>query len=73
MYLMIEIEFDKFNGDFKTDREFVQMLLDEEFVFCLPGECFGLEGFVRVVFAAPVAKLKDASDRMKAFCDRHRK
>ena len=38
MYVMVGIDVDAF--DFDDDMAFTQLLLDEEAVFCLPGQCF---------------------------------
>mmetsp|Transcript_19290 Transcript_19290/g.31574 ORF Transcript_19290/g.31574 Transcript_19290/m.31574 type:complete len:454 (-) Transcript_19290:210-1571(-) len=72
MYLMVSIDMSIFNC-FKDDREFCLKLLSEESVFVLPGQCFFLPNFFRVVFCAPLDKLKEACDRIEEFCKRHRK
>ena len=59
--------------DFKSDKEFVTQLHEEERVFILPGACFRLEGYMRWVTTVPLPLLMDACDRLEAFCDRHRK
>lgn len=43
----------------------------EEAVFVLPGTCFGAPNFFRVVFTAPEEKLREAFDRIAAFCTSH--
>ena len=61
-------------GAFKgvsDDSEFCQRLLDEEGVFVLPGQCFGLAHFVRFVLCPPIDKLTQACDRIAAFCERN--
>ena len=52
------------------DVEFAQALLNEELLFVLPGSCFGIAGFVRIVFCAPAPVLAEACDRLTAFCKR---
>jgi tyrosine aminotransferase len=47
-----------------------QQLLDEESVFVLPGQCFGMPNFFRIVFAAPREVLEDAYTRIRRFCER---
>lgn len=72
MYLMVEILFDKLK-DISSDTEFAQKLLDEEFVFVLPGKCFNAPGFVRFVTCPPLDMLKTAMERLSEFCQRHMK
>jgi tyrosine aminotransferase len=54
------------------DVDFCKKLLAEECVFVLPGQCFAIKNFCRIVFSSPMAKLVEAYDRMEAFCARHR-
>lgn len=72
MYGMIEIKVDEFE-DIKSDVEFANKLLNEKAVFLLPGQCFGIPNFVRIVFAAPVRKLRTAYTRIGEFCRAHLK
>lgn len=72
MYVMARVCVEKLK-DIKDDREFVQKLLDEEMVFLLPGQCFRAPNFVRFVFCAPEKVLIEAADRIKSFCERHRR
>ena len=46
-------------------------LLAEESVFVLPGQCFFMPNYFRVVFVAPVEKLEVAAARISEFCARH--
>jgi tyrosine aminotransferase len=71
MYLMIGIDCEAFG--FKDDVEFSQLLLKEQNVFVLPGQCFTCPNFVRIVSCAPAAILNDAFDRIEAFCESRRK
>jgi tyrosine aminotransferase len=71
MYAMVRISVDIF--DFTNDMEFSSKLLKEENVFVLPGSAFGMPNFVRVVFCSNEPLLQEASDRIAAFCERHRK
>ncbi|XP_031345368.1 tyrosine aminotransferase [Photinus pyralis] len=70
MYMMIKIEIQCF-PQFRTGLELMQRLMEEESVFCLPGECFGISGFMRIVLTVPFDMLKEACERMSAFCIRH--
>jgi len=57
--------------DIVDDADFTDKLLTEEAVFVLPGQCFGVTNFFRVVYSGPRQKLADAFDRIEAFCQRH--
>jgi tyrosine aminotransferase len=72
IYLMIRVELSKFQ-DLKSVEDFTQKLLDEEFVYVLPGSCFAAPEYFRLVFCAPEAKLQEACDRIERFCIRHRR
>ncbi|KAI8811634.1 pyridoxal phosphate-dependent transferase [Cladochytrium replicatum] len=73
MYIMAKVHIDKFKH-FRNDLDFVEKLVQEESVLCLPGQCFRCEGaFFRVVITAPREMLKEAFERMDAFCRRHLK
>ena len=73
MYVMVGIDITKFDDSIGNDTEFTQKLLDEEAVFVIPGKCFGIPNFVRVVLSGPEDTLKDAYSRMANFCKRHAK
>eukprot|EP00943_MAST-04B_sp_MAST-4B-sp1_P004285 g4285.t1 len=70
MYVMVGIDIDMFDT-ISNDLEFTQCLLDEESVFVIPGSCFKMPNYFRVVFSAPHEKLKEAYERINAFCSRH--
>ena len=71
MYLMLKIDIERFKG-IKDDVDFVEKLVQEEAVLCLPGQCFRCPGcFVRIVFTAPKDKLESAFKRIKEFCARY--
>jgi tyrosine aminotransferase len=71
MYVMIGIDPEAFDESITDDTTFCQALLEEEYVFMLPGQCFRMPNFARVVFSAPKDKLADAYDRIEAFVRRH--
>jgi tyrosine aminotransferase len=73
MYGMIEIDIKLFQDHVSNDIEFTKLILKEESILLLPGSCFAVENFVRVVLVAPEDKLKDAFKRMEEFCKRHMK
>lgn len=72
MYLMVEIKPENFK-DIKDGMDFAQKLLDEEFVFVLPGSCFNAPDFIRFVTCPPEDMLKKACARIADFCERHAK
>ncbi|MES1914291.1 MAG: hypothetical protein MHM6MM_006381 [Cercozoa sp. M6MM] len=67
MYLMIKVDIAKFRN-INNDVDFARRLLNEQFVFVLPGKCFGADNFFRVVTCPPPEKLAEACDRIAAFC-----
>ena len=52
----------------RDDVHFVESLLTDAAVFVLPGACFGMPGFVRIVTTPPRDKLEEAVRRMADFC-----
>jgi len=70
MYMMVKIKSEYF-PQFNTGLEFVQKLMEEESVFCLPGEAFGLAGFVRIILTIPNELMEEACRRIKDFCERY--
>ena len=72
MYSMVGINIEFFDpAVIPNDEIFAQMLLKEENLFVLPGKCFSMPNFVRLVMCCPPEMLHDACNRMKAFCARH--
>ncbi|CAG9858291.1 unnamed protein product [Phyllotreta striolata] len=72
MYMLVEIQMEKFPA-FADGLEFAQKMMEEESVFCLPGECFAIPGFLRIVLTVPEDLLEEACARMMEFCKRHYK
>jgi len=70
MYMMVRIEMEKF-PEFSTDLEFVEKLVSEQSVFCLPGKCFNIPNFVRIVLTVPGDKMAEACARIAEFCAAH--
>eukprot|EP00049_Salpingoeca_infusionum_P019091 m.360163 g.360163 ORF g.360163 m.360163 type:complete len:408 (+) comp18908_c0_seq1:170-1393(+) len=70
MYFMVKVETEKFK-DIENDRDFTQMLLKEQSVFCLPAAVFDAPDFFRVVTTIPQEKMSVALDRMEAFVAAH--
>jgi len=76
MYAMLKIHAD--DDIIHSDICFVRMLLEEENVFCLPGQAFGCEPkngdneiYLRVTFLASEETLQEAAKRIDRFCQRH--
>ena len=53
----------------KTDKDFVEKLLEKAEVAVVQGSAFGLDGFFRISYATSMENLKKAMNRIKTFCD----
>ena len=53
----------------KTDKDFVEKLLEKSEVAVVQGSAFGLEGYFRISYATSMEKLREAMKRIKSFCD----
>ena len=53
----------------KTDKEFVEKLLEKAEVAVVQGSAFGLDGYFRISYATSMENLKKALDRIKLFCE----
>ena len=53
----------------KTDKEFVEKLLEKAEVAVVQGSAFGLDGYFRISYATSMENLKKALDRIKSFCE----
>jgi tyrosine aminotransferase len=72
MYVMIKIDLERLTG-ITDDADFAKKLLEEENLFILPGQCFNMKDFFRLVICPPPEVLKDAFSRFEVFCARHRR
>ena len=54
----------------KTDKEFVEKLLEKAEVAVVQGSAFGLDGYFRISYATSMDNLKKALDRIKSFCEK---
>ncbi|XP_068621400.1 tyrosine aminotransferase [Battus philenor] len=70
MYMMIEIKIAQF-PDFKNELQFVERMISEQSVFCLPGRCFEYPNFMRIVLTVPEDILREACQRLVIFCKEH--
>jgi len=53
----------------KTDKDFVEKLLEETLVAAVQGSAFGLDGYFRISYATSMENLKKALERIKSFCE----
>jgi aspartate aminotransferase len=53
----------------KTDKDFVEKLLEKSEVAVVQGSAFGLDGYFRISYATSMSNLKKALDRIKSFCE----
>ena len=53
----------------KTDKEFVEKVLEKAEVAVVQGSAFGLDGYFRISYATSMENLKKALDRIKSFCE----
>ncbi len=53
----------------KTDKDFVEKLLEKAEVAVVQGSAFGLGGYFRISYATSMENLKKAMNRIKTFCD----
>ena len=68
--MMVKVDMSRF-PEFRTDLQFVESLVSEQSVFCLPGKCFNYPNYVRIVLTVPEHLLSQACDRILKFCDQH--
>ena len=54
----------------KTDKDFVEKLLEKAEVAVVQGSAFGLEGYFRISYATSMDNLKKAMERIKSFCEK---
>ena len=53
----------------KSDKDFVEKLLEKSEVAVVQGSAFGLDGYFRISYATSMDNLKKAMERIKNFCD----
>lgn len=70
MYMMIGVDLDNF-PDISSELDFVQDLVREQSVFCLPGKCFNIENYMRIVLTVPREMIVEACNRIREFCEKH--
>lgn len=72
MYMMIGIDIDNF-PEYTDDLHFVQELVAEQSVFCLPGACFDYPNYIRIVLTVPDEMVRESCSRIAEFCEKHYK
>lgn len=70
-YLFVDVSEVLANCGMSSTSEFTQKLLAEKYVAIVPGEAFGMPGYVRISYAAKLSELKTAISRIAAFIDEH--
>jgi len=70
MYIMVGIDMARYPA-FATEFQFVERLVSEQSVFCLPGKCFEYADYFRIVLTVPEEQLLLALDRIHEFCVAH--
>lgn len=73
MYTMMKVNVDCMDDEVKDDTDFARLLLLEENISVLPGQCFGMPNFIRLVICPPPEMLTEAFDRISAFIERHKR
>ena len=53
----------------KTDKDFVEKLLEKAEVAVVQGSAFGLDGYFRISYATSIDNLKKALERIRSFCE----
>lgn len=72
MYLMIGIDVEHF-PEYTNEIKFVQDLIAEQSVVCLPGTCFEYPNYIRIVLTVPEEMILESCNRILEFCDKHYK
>lgn len=70
MYMMVGVDMTNF-PEFDNDLQFVEHMVTEESVFCLPGRCFDYPNYFRIVLTVPEVQLREACARIREFCANH--
>lgn len=66
MYMMVGFEYNIYGNE----TEFVQRLITEESIYCLPGSAFNLPNWFRLVLTYPEDVTRKACERIVEFCKR---
>jgi len=71
MYMMVGIDQSGFSKQFNNDLDIVEAMVTQQSVFCLPGKCFNIPNFFRIVLTVPAELMIEACDRISEFCHLH--
>ncbi|KAL6640318.1 hypothetical protein ACP70R_022167 [Stipagrostis hirtigluma subsp. patula] len=72
MFVMVKLNLYLLEG-IDDDIDFCCKLAKEESVILCPGSVLGMENWVRITFAIDSSSLLDGLERIKSFCQRHKK
>ncbi|CAN6237954.1 unnamed protein product [Urochloa humidicola] len=72
MFVMVKLNLYLLEG-IHNDIDFCCKLAKEESVILCPGSVLGMENWVRITFAIDSSSLLDGLERIKSFCQRHKK
>lgn len=70
MYMMVGLDMARLPA-FETDLQVVEAMVTEQSVFCLPGKCFDIANYVRLVMTVPEEIMLEACERIVQFCADH--
>lgn len=56
---------------FESDLQIVERMVSEQSVFPLPGMCFNIKNFFRIVLTVPRINMVEACARIAEFCNTH--
>ncbi|WWC97693.1 tyrosine aminotransferase [Kwoniella sp. B9012] len=70
MYSFVKIDLAAFPM-IKDDVAFATALYNEQAVFVLPGLCFGMPGYFRIVLGTPSGVMTEVIERIHQFCNKH--
>jgi len=70
MYMMVGIDMARF-PEFTNDLQIVEAMVTEQSVFALPGKCFDIANYLRLVLTVPGDMMRQACERMVEFCAAH--
>lgn len=66
MYMMIKFKYNIY-GD---ETKFIEKLINEESIYCLPGSAFNLKNWFRIVLTLPKNVMREACERIAELCKR---
>ncbi|XP_062218893.1 nicotianamine aminotransferase 1-like [Phragmites australis] len=72
MFVMVKLNLYLLEG-IHDDIDFCCQLAKEESVILCPGSVLGMQNWVRITFAIDSSSLLDGLERIKSFCQRHKK